>query len=91
MRNQDLIKEAREKLSLTQQEVAEKVAGKCGFCTVRSYYSWERGKHAPRPRQLRALAEALGLQLEVVRDHFSGSADSNPDSNPFDVDREEVA
>lgn len=48
------IKKQREKLGLTQQQLAAKVG-----VEVKSIMQWERG-HSPRPEQFAPLASALG-------------------------------
>jgi transcriptional regulator with XRE-family HTH domain len=53
-----LIKHGRQRLMLTQQELAERVG-----VEPNSVYRWEAGIHAPRPDDLRGLRTELGVEL----------------------------
>lgn len=60
--NGEQIREARERLHLTQQELADQVG-----VSMRTVGNWERGASVPRNR-LGAVAEALSLDIEGERD-----------------------
>ncbi len=54
------LRKAREKLGLTQSEVAEKAK-----MTVNYYAMIERGEVNPSYRKLQSLAKALGIKFEI--------------------------
>jgi transcriptional regulator with XRE-family HTH domain len=64
------IRELREGQGLTQLEVAYKLG-----VTPATVSNWERGVHALKVAQLRALARLFGVRMddiELVEDHVAG-------------------
>lgn len=55
------IREYRESAKLTQLDVARIVG-----VTPVTVYNWERGRHEPTARQLRALAHAFGVSMDEI-------------------------
>ena len=56
----DVIKEARSKRSLKQEETAELVG-----VTVQTYSKWENGKTEPKASQVARLSKILGVFLRM--------------------------
>lgn len=57
------LRDARERASLTQEALAERVGA-----SRRSYIGWEQGHHSPNPRFVRALSDELGVTVPWLRD-----------------------
>jgi transcriptional regulator with XRE-family HTH domain len=84
------IRERREELGLSRDDLARKMPGKTNGNAI---YRWERGRHEARPDALEALADALDVPVAyffvdepdraVTPDPFSG----NGRSEPSDTDR----
>ena len=55
------IRVLREERELTRLELANMIN-----VTPGSIYNWERGTYEPKARQLRALAQALGVTMESI-------------------------
>lgn len=55
------IKKARENLGLTQEELGKKI-GVTGVAVMR----YERGQRQPRPAQIQAIADALGVPINLL-------------------------
>ena len=58
------IKELRERLGMTQRELASKLAGKT---EAKDISRWENGKHVPESATMSALAEALSTSVLDLR------------------------
>ncbi|MFP4124361.1 helix-turn-helix transcriptional regulator [Coleofasciculus sp.] len=78
------LKLLREKLKLTQEELARR----CGI-PLRTYVRWETGDAVARPSvpQIKALCRELGVSIEELPDQFGPvrvSAKDNPRSHSDD-------
>lgn len=62
-----ILRTARERLGLTQAEVASKLR-----CSLVTYQDWEDGKYPPHPRYLRKLCEVLHIAPKDLMDALNG-------------------
>lgn len=76
-----LIKEARERAGLTQDELGKKI-GVTGVAVMR----YEKGQRQPRIEQLRAIAAALGVPIAQLLppDNYWEDADGNGHTEPME-------
>ena len=71
------IRTLREERGWTQLELANKLG-----VTPATVYNWERGKYEPKASQLRALARAFGVSMDVVDFDNSGQTETGGSEKP---------
>jgi len=66
----DALREFRRAADLTQRELADLL-----WCRLMTVSDWERGLSAPQPANLRALAQALGVEIrDLLKDTASAGS-----------------